>query len=103
MDTVIVLHRWTLTMSTITLSSTGQYWTATLGFADGLTSQCLASSFSLFIASSLTLERAANRPIGGHVFTISPIELNLCIFSTCGRMLEVRGHPSAARSPILGE
>ena len=24
MDTVIVLHRWTLTMSTITLSSTGQ-------------------------------------------------------------------------------
>ena len=33
-DTVIVLHRWTLTMNTITLSSTGQYWTATLGFAD---------------------------------------------------------------------
>ena len=28
----------------------------------------LASSFSLFIASSSTLERAANRPIGGHVF-----------------------------------
>ena len=35
MDTVIVLHRWTLTMNTMTLSSTGQYWTATPGFADG--------------------------------------------------------------------
>ena len=34
MDTGIVLHRWTLTMNTMTLSSTGQYWTATPGFAD---------------------------------------------------------------------
>ena len=29
-----VLHRWTLTMNTITLSSTGQHWTVTPGFAD---------------------------------------------------------------------
>ena len=73
----------------------------------------LASSFSLFIASSSTLERMANRPIGGHVFkaaewnevvceerrggglqvrvnsfTISPIELNLCILLLVSICLE---------------
>ena len=33
-STMIVLSSWTLTMSTMALSSTVKYWTVTPGFAD---------------------------------------------------------------------
>jgi len=48
---VKALHRWTLAMSTITLSSTGQHWTPPPGFADAPPPSSLSRPLSVHICN----------------------------------------------------